>query len=78
MESAEDYLKKKSHSKKKSEEIKGCLGIGVVPILRPRKNYYLLAGMGFEADAIEEAYDRTILIKKELIWPYINRYRKLA
>jgi|AGTN01.2.fsa_nt_gi DnaD and phage-associated domain len=29
--------------------------------------------MGFDADAIEEAYDRTIMNKKELIWPYINR-----
>jgi DnaD/phage-associated family protein len=74
LESAEDYLKKKSQSKKKSEEIKGCLGIRG-RALSPTEEKFITSWleMGFEADAIEEAYDRTILNKKELIWPYINK-----
>jgi DnaD/phage-associated family protein len=74
LESVEAYLKKKNQSKQKSEEIKSCLGIKGRP-LSPTEEKYITAwlDMGFEADAIEEAYDRTILNKKELIWPYINR-----
>ena len=29
--------------------------------------------MGFSPEAVEEAFDRTILKKKELVWPYMNR-----
>ncbi len=74
LEAAEAYLRKKSQSKKKSEEIKGCLGIKGRP-LSPTEEKYITAwlDMGFDAEAIEEAYDRTIMNKKELIWPYINR-----
>ncbi|NMA37903.1 MAG: DnaD domain protein [Papillibacter sp.] len=74
LEAAEEYLKKKSQSKKKSEEIKGCLGIKGRP-LSPTEEKFITSWieMGFDSDAIEEAYDRTILNKKELIWPYINK-----
>jgi len=74
LEAANAYIKKKNQSRKKSEEIKGRLGIRGRP-LSPTEEKYITAWleMGFDTDAIEEAYDRTIVNKKELIWPYINR-----
>ena len=40
----------------------------------PSEEKYIRAWieMGFSTQAIEEAYDRTILKKKELAWPYMN------
>jgi DnaD/phage-associated family protein len=73
LEAANAYKKKRIRAGKKREEIKGRWASGPPP--SPTEEKYITAWleMGFDTDAIEEAYDRTIVNKKELIWPYINR-----
>ena len=60
--------------RKESSRITRVLGIRD-RLPSPSEERYTKAwiDMGFSPEAVGEAYDRTILKKKELVWPYMNR-----
>lgn len=74
LDAAEKYIKQRDERRSDSYRIKDILGIKNRS-LSPTEEKYIMSwlDMGFSAEAIEEAYDRTIVNKKELIWPYMNR-----
>ena len=74
LELAEDYIQKQTEKHQVSYEIKKCLGIKD-RALSPSEEKYIMSwlDMGFGAAIITEAYDRTIMKKRELVWPYMNR-----
>ncbi len=70
---AEEHLRRKIETKRKTEELKRALGIKNRE-LSPTEEKYLTAwmDMGFERDAIELAYDKTVVKTGELSWAYMN------
>ena len=74
LELAEKHVQEMLERQREGAEIRRVLGIRNRD-LSPGEEKYIHSWleMGFREDAIGEAYDRTILKKKELVWPYINR-----
>ncbi len=72
-EKAEEYLRRRIEAKKRTEELKRVLGIRNRE-LSPTEEKYIAAwiDMGFERDAIELAYDKTVVKTGELSWAYMN------
>ena len=73
-ESAAAYIKKYHRGREALPQLMRLLRLGDrVP--SPSEEKYLLAwnDMGFEPEALELAYDKTILKCKELKWPYMNK-----
>lgn len=73
-ESAAAYIKKYQRSRQALPRMMRLLRLGDRPPA-PSEEKYLLAweGMGFEDEAIELAYDKTVVKCKELKWPYMNK-----
>ncbi len=73
-ESAAAYIRKYQQGREALPRLMRLLRLGD-RIPSPSEEKYLLAwnDMGFESQAIELAYDKTILKCKELKWPYMNR-----
>lgn len=74
LDAAERHLAALEERRSRSGEVRRLLGIRERP-LSPTEEKYVMSWleMGFPGEAILEAYDRTILNKKELVWPYMNR-----
>lgn len=73
-ESAAAYIRKYQQGREALPRLMRLLRLGDRSP-SPSEEKYLLAwnDMGFESQAIELAYDKTILKCKELKWPYMNR-----
>lgn len=73
LEEAETYLQNREARQKKSAEVRRLLGLRDRP-LSPTEEKYVMSWleMGFDNEAILKAYDRTVLNKKDLVWPYMN------
>ena len=73
-ESAAAYIKKYQRSQEAIPRLMHLLNLGD-RLPSPTESDYLTAwgGMGFDPDALEAAYDKTILKCKELKWAYMNR-----
>jgi len=74
MNSANQYLMKYAQRKTQAGQYMSALRLGERP-LSPTEERYLLswAEMGFPPEAVELAYDRTMLKCKELRWRYLNK-----
>lgn len=74
LELAEKHVQELLDRRKESSRIQRSLGIRD-RLLSPSEEKYIQGwiDMGFSPEAVLEAYDRTILKKKELVWPYMNR-----
>ena len=74
LELAEKHVQELQDRRKESSRITRVLGIRD-RLPSPSEERYIKAwiDMGFSPEAVGEAYDRTILKKKELVWPYMNR-----
>ena len=74
LEQAEKHVQEMLDSRQECRAVSRCLGIRNRD-LAPSEEKYIRTwlDMGFGPEAIGEAYDRTILKKKELAWPYMNR-----
>lgn len=73
LEAAEEYLKHLAELSDMTEKIKKVLRIGK-RALSPTEEKYIASWleMGFDADALEIAYDRTVIKTGELTWAYMN------
>jgi len=74
LDSANQYLMKYAQRKSQTGQYMSALRLGERS-LSPSEERYLLswAEMGFPAETVELAYDRTMLKCKELRWPYLNK-----
>lgn len=76
-EAAEEYLKKQDALQKREREIFPLLDItNRLPVAREREYVAAWIDMGFSNDAIRLAYERTIMQKGSLNWPYMNSILK--
>lgn len=76
-EAAEEYLKKQDALQKREREIFPLLDItNRLPVAREREYVTAWIDMGFSNDAIRLAYERTIMQKGSLNWPYMNSILK--
>lgn len=76
-EAAEEYLKNQSRLREREREILPLLDItGRPPVEREREYLDAWVDMGFPNDAIRLAYERTVLKKQALNWPYMNSILK--
>jgi DnaD/phage-associated family protein len=73
LEMAEEYLKHLAKISDMTEKVKEVLRIGN-RALSPTEEKYIASWleMGFDADALEIAYDRTVIKTGELTWAYMN------
>lgn len=76
-EAAEEYLKNQSRLRARERELLPLLDITGRPAVE-REREYLNAwvDMGFPNDAIRLAYERTVMKKQALNWPYMNSILK--
>ena len=74
LELAEEHVRELTGRREESWTVRRILGLANRDT-SPSEDKYIRAWleMGFTPEAIGEAYDRTILKKKELAWPYMNR-----
>ena len=74
LESANVYLMKYARKKTQTAQYMQVMGLGQ-RLPSPTEENYLLqwAEMGFPAEAVELAYDKTILKCRELRWGYMNK-----
>ncbi len=74
LDAAERHLAALEERRSRSGEVRRLLGIRERP-LSPTEEKYVMSWleMGFPGEALLEAYDRTVLNKKELVWPYMNK-----
>ena len=72
-EAAEEYLKKKTSLRQREREILPLLDIvNRLPLDKEREYIAGWVDMGFPDDAIRLAYERTVMKKQSLNWPYMN------
>lgn len=72
-EAAEEYLKKQSVLRDRESRLLPLLGISGRPAVDGERNYLSAwLDMGFGEDAIRLAYERTVLKKQSMSWPYMN------
>lgn len=73
MESADAHLKRLGMLRERSSQILALLDIrDRPPVAREREYINGWIDMGFEDDAIRLAYEKTVLKKQSLNWPYMN------
>ncbi len=74
LERAEKHVQELLERRQECRSVCRSLGIKNRELV-PSEEKYIRSwlDMGFEPEAIGEAYERTILKKKELAWPYLNR-----
>lgn len=76
-EAAEAHLKKLSALRKRTGAILPLLGIrDRAPVEAERRYIAAWVEMGFEDEAIRLAYERTVLQKQSMNWPYMNSILK--
>lgn len=76
-EAAEEYLKKQTGLRVREREILPLLDItGRLPVEREREYIKNWVDWGFPNEAIRLAYERTVLKKQALNWPYMNSILK--
>lgn len=76
-EAAEEYLKKQARLRARERELLPLLDIvGRPPVEKEREYLTAWTDMGFPDDAIRLAYERTVLKKQTLHWPYMNSILK--
>lgn len=76
-EAAEEYLKKQSCLRQRERELLPLLDItGRPPVAKEREYLDAWVDMGFPNDAVRLAYERTVLKKQALNWPYMNSILK--
>lgn len=76
-EAAEEYLKRMSVLRTRSARLLPLVGItGRAPVGGEQKYLEAWAEMGFEDDAVRLAYEKTILKKQSMSWPYMNSILK--
>ena len=76
-EAAEEYLMTQSRLRARERELLPLLDItGRPPVDREREYLDAWVGMGFPNDAIRLAYERTVMKKQALNWPYMNSILK--
>lgn len=73
-EAASAHIRRQAEARQKLPQMMRLLGLGDRKP-SPSEEKYLTAwsGMGFSPEALELAYDKTVLKCKELKWPYMNR-----
>ena len=72
-DSAAAYLKNCALRDEKMGEYMQVLGLGARRPVESEERYIRSwMDMGFEADAVAQAYDKTVFYKKELNWRYLN------
>ena len=74
LEQAEDYIRDQKNLRESINQVKNALGIHGRE-LTPTEAKYVSSwlSMGFEAEAILIAYDRTVTSTGALKWPYMNK-----
>lgn len=74
LEQAEDYIREQKNLRESVSQVKSALGIHGRD-LTPTEAKYISSwlSMGFEAEAILIAYDRTVTSTGALKWPYMNK-----
>ena len=74
LEQAEDYIREQKNLRESINQVKNALGIHGRE-LTPTEAKYVSSwlSMGFEAEAILIAYDRTVTSTGALKWPYMNK-----
>lgn len=76
-EAAEEHLKRMAVLDKKGGRMLALLGVtGRSPVEGERKYLNAWAEMGFEDEAVRLAYEKTILKKQAMSWPYMNSILK--
>lgn len=76
-EAADEYLKQQAGLRAREKEILPMLGIvGRFPLDREREYIKTWVEWGFPNDAIELAYEKTVLKKQGLNWSYMNSILK--
>ena len=74
LEQAEEYIKNAAERRSKAGEIKAALGITGRQLTATESKYVASwIDMGFEADALAIAYDRTVTNTGALKWGYMNK-----
>ncbi|MCD7928238.1 MAG: DnaD domain protein [Oscillospiraceae bacterium] len=77
VEAAEDYLKTQSGLRERERELLPLLDItGRPPVAKEREYMDAWIEMGFPNDVIRLAYERTVMKKQSLNWPYMNSILK--
>lgn len=76
-EAAEEYLKKQAGLCVREREILPLLDItGRFPLEREREYIRVWVDWGFPNDTIRQAYERTVMKKQSMNWPYMNSILK--
>ena len=76
-ESAAAYIRKYQRSREALPKMMRLLRLGDRAPAPSEEKYLLVwSGMGFEDEAIELAYDKTVVKCKELKWPYMDKILK--
>ena len=76
-EAADAHVRTLSALRDREKSILPRLGIaGRLPVEAERKYISSWVEMGFDDDAIALAYERTVLKKGSLVWPYMNSILK--
>ncbi len=76
-EAAEEYIKHMTALRTRSARLLALVGItGRTPVEGERKYLEAWAGMGFEDEAVRLAYEKTVLKKQAMSWPYMNSILK--
>lgn len=76
-EAAEEYLKNQSRLRVREREILPLLDItGRTPLEKEREYLDAWVDMGFPNESIRLAYERTVMKKQALNWPYMNSILK--
>lgn len=74
MEQAEEYVADRKNRRSAAESIKSALGIrGRELTATERKYVYAWMDMGFDAETLSVAYDRTVTNTGSLKWNYMNK-----
>ena len=73
-EAAENYINQQKTLRKDVGELAGVLSLHVKSLTTTQEKYILSwIAMGFETEAVAEAYDRTVLNTGKLSWPYLDK-----
>ena len=73
VQAAEEHLKKQAAFRDRESSLLGLVGItGRTAVEGERKYLSAWLDMGFDEEAIREAYERTVLKKQAMNWPYMN------
>lgn len=72
-EAAEEHLKQMTNLRRQGTRLLSLVGIlGRTPVEGERKYVEAWVQMGFEDEAIRLAYEKTVLKKQAMSWPYMN------